>query len=172
MPPAGLPKAYLCCSIRGGRSSEVPYDALVKLLLTHTVVLNPFVTDDPSGNRMEGGALSDAEIHDRDVRLINECDVLVAEVSQPSFGVGYEVGRAVELRKPVLCLFIPSPERKVSAMIGWAADKPSGAPVQLKSYTDEQQLTTVLKEYFTCTRNPGAVLARQASLDWNSYELM
>lgn len=36
--------------------------------------------------------------------------VLVAEVSQPSFGVGYEVGRAVELRKPVLCIYTSSPQ--------------------------------------------------------------
>lgn len=33
------------------------------------------------------------------------CPVLVAEVTQPSLGVGYEIGRAVEHQKRVLCLF-------------------------------------------------------------------
>lgn len=33
--------------------------------------------------------------------------VLVAEVTQPSLGVGYEIGRAVDLKKRILCLFRP-----------------------------------------------------------------
>ena len=32
---------------------------------------------------------------------------LVAEVTQPSLGVGYEIGRAVDLKKNILCLFRP-----------------------------------------------------------------
>ncbi len=34
--------------------------------------------------------------------------VIVAEVTQPSLGVGYELGRAVALNKRVFCLFRPS----------------------------------------------------------------
>lgn len=33
--------------------------------------------------------------------------VLVAEVTQPSLGVGYEIGRAVALGKVIICLFRP-----------------------------------------------------------------
>ena len=33
--------------------------------------------------------------------------VLVAEVTQPSLGVGYEIGRAVALNKTIICLFRP-----------------------------------------------------------------
>ncbi|MFH1173869.1 MAG: nucleoside 2-deoxyribosyltransferase, partial [archaeon] len=32
-------------------------------------------------------------------------------------GVGYEIGRAVENKKPVLCLFRPAPGKRVSPMI-------------------------------------------------------
>ena len=32
---------------------------------------------------------------------------LVAEVTQPSLGVGYELGRAIENKKKILCLFRP-----------------------------------------------------------------
>ena len=48
-------------------------------------------------------------MHDRDVALLTMCDVMVAEVTHPSLGVGYEIGRAVELGKPVLCLYRPPP---------------------------------------------------------------
>ena len=33
--------------------------------------------------------------------------VLVAEVTQPSLGVGYEIGRAVTMEKNILCLYRP-----------------------------------------------------------------
>ena len=37
--------------------------------------------------------------------------VLVAEVTQPSLGVGYEIGRAVAMKKRILCLFRPESGR-------------------------------------------------------------
>jgi hypothetical protein len=41
----------------------------------------------------------------------------VAEVSLPSLGVGYELGSAVALNKPVLCLYKSECERPLSAMV-------------------------------------------------------
>lgn len=38
--------------------------------------------------------------------------VVVAEVTQPSLGVGYELGRAVDMKKKVFCLFRPSSGRR------------------------------------------------------------
>ena len=46
-----------------------------------------------------------------------EADLLVAEVTVPSLGVGYEIGRAIEMRKPVLCLFQKGTDYTLSAMI-------------------------------------------------------
>ena len=56
-------------------------------------------------------------MHDRDVVLLTMCDVMVAEVTHPSLGVGYEIGRAVELGKPVLCLYRPLPRKKLSGLL-------------------------------------------------------
>ena len=49
-------------------------------------------------------------------------DVVVAEVTTPSLGVGYEVGRGVHMKKPTLCLYRPQPERLPSAMISGCSD--------------------------------------------------
>ena len=38
---------------------------------------------------------------------------LVAEVTQPSLGVGYELGRAVAMGKKILCLYRPQPDRSM-----------------------------------------------------------
>ena len=38
--------------------------------------------------------------------------VVVAEVTQPSLGVGYEIGRAVAMKKKILCLFRPNTDKR------------------------------------------------------------
>ena len=38
---------------------------------------------------------------------------LVAEVTQPSLGVGYELGRAVAMGKKILCLYRPQSDRSM-----------------------------------------------------------
>ena len=43
------------------------------------------------------------EIYTRDMRWLEECDVVVAEVSTPSHGVGYEIAVGLAMQKPVLC---------------------------------------------------------------------
>ena len=42
--------------------------------------------------------------------------VIVAEVTQPSLGVGYELGRAVDMRKKIFCLFRPSSGRGITGV--------------------------------------------------------
>ena len=36
---------------------------------------------------------------------------IVAEVTQPSLGVGYELGRAVAMGKRILCIYRPKPDK-------------------------------------------------------------
>lgn len=48
---------------------------------------------------------SPQEIYTRDIDWVTKCDRLVAEVSTPSLGVGYEVCYALQLGKPVLCIY-------------------------------------------------------------------
>ncbi len=62
--------------------------------------------------------LTDVQIHDRDMDWVRESDLVVAEVTIPSLGVGYEIGRAIELGKPVLSLFKKGSGFYLSAMIG------------------------------------------------------
>ncbi|KFO36180.1 2'-deoxynucleoside 5'-phosphate N-hydrolase 1 [Fukomys damarensis] len=75
---------------------------------------------------------------------IQQADVVVAEVTQPSLGVGYELGRAVALHKPVLCLFRPQSGRVLSAMIRGAQDS---SRFQVWDY-DEGELEALLDQYF------------------------
>jgi nucleoside 2-deoxyribosyltransferase len=49
--------------------------------------------------------------------MINEADFVVAEVTNPSLGVGYELAYAEKIGKPIACLFDNSSDRKLSAMV-------------------------------------------------------
>ena len=107
---------YFCGSKFGGRQDEVLYNILFKKLDRYGDVIQPF---DPEkginqlGSRREHGL----SMHDRDVVLLTMCDVMVEEVTHPSLGVGYEIGRAVELGKPVLCLYRPLPRKNLSFLL-------------------------------------------------------
>jgi 2'-deoxynucleoside 5'-phosphate N-hydrolase len=94
---------YFSCSITGGRQDEAVYQALVDCLLAggHEVPTAHLSRPDV----LELEAVTPAgEIYLRDSSWVKACDALVAEVSTPSHGVGYEIALALCLGKPVLCL--------------------------------------------------------------------
>jgi nucleoside 2-deoxyribosyltransferase len=59
--------------------------------------------------------LTPHDVYERDTNWIKNCDALIAEVGVPSHGVGYEIGFALNIGKPVLCIY--QKDRKVSKMI-------------------------------------------------------
>ena len=73
-----------------------------------------FVNDAMS---LQGSPLPDTEIYTRDINWIQEADVVIADVTNPSLGVGYELAYAESLEIPTLCLFNEDSPNKLSAMI-------------------------------------------------------
>jgi len=69
------------------------------------------------GKIKEDTNLTDKQIHDRDLEWLKKSDIVIAEVTIPSLGIGYEIGRAVEMGKTILCLFRLSTDKRLSAMI-------------------------------------------------------
>jgi len=109
-------KIYFAGSIRGGREEAKLYQRIIKHLQRFGQVLSEHVGFDDLDSEGEAG-IADEDIFKRDIGWLSECDVVIAEVTIPSLGVGYELGKAEVMRKPVLCLFNPSKGRRLSAMI-------------------------------------------------------
>lgn len=106
---------YFACSIRGGRDDTETYGELVTHINTRAVVLSEIFADKkltPLGSP----GLS-ADIYAKDISWVQQADAIIAEVTNPSLGVGYEIAKAEEWGKPVLALFRETGERKLSAMI-------------------------------------------------------
>ena len=109
-------KVYFAGSIRGGRQDAALYGRFIDHLKKRCTVLTEHVGA-AHVSLMGEETKSEAEIHDRDMEWLDACAAMVAEVTQPSLGVGYEIGRAVEAGKRVLCLFRRGERRSLSAMI-------------------------------------------------------
>lgn len=133
-------KIYFAGSIRGGRSDAALYRQIIALLEQYGQVLTEHVADTGLTPAGEEG-LSDEAIYKRDMAWLMEADAVVAEVTIPSHGVGYEIARAETMSKPVLCIYRPGTERRLSAML-------AGSPaLQCKIYATVEDLTPILERF-------------------------
>ena len=132
-------KIYFAGSIRGGRGDAVLYHEIVRQLQKHGEVLTEHVADAELG--VLGQDIGDRKIHDRDLDWLKDSDYLVAEVTTPSLGVGYEIGKATEWGKPVLCLYRPEEGRSLSAMISGCS------AVTVREYQHAAELTEIFEEF-------------------------
>jgi nucleoside 2-deoxyribosyltransferase len=133
-------KIYFSGSISGGREHAAIYQHLVTHLqaLGHDV-LSAHVADPEVLEREKD--TSPRLVFERDVAWVHECDVMIAEVSTPSLGVGYEYGLAVQLGKPVLCVYRSG--LRVSKMI-------TGNPapnLKIATYSTEVELERITQSF-------------------------
>ena len=134
------PRIYFAGSIRGGRDGAAQYQAIIKTLSRYGDVLTEHVGNlEGSPDITEQG--SDSVIFRRDMAWLRSADTVIAEVTIPSHGVGYEIGRAEAMDKPILCLYRPEPDRRLSAML---AGNPA---LKCRPYHDPEELETILKAF-------------------------
>lgn len=109
------PKIYFCGSIRGAAVDKGMLRALIRHLKTHGPVLTEHVGEDVP----EPKPVTDHEIYSRDCAWMRESDLVVAECSAASLGVGYELAyvEALPSKPPVLCLYCTRQEKALSGMI-------------------------------------------------------
>lgn len=103
---------YFSGSIRGGRQDAGIYQKLIQELSRYGNVLTEHVGHDEISE-----AKSDRDIHNQDMEWLRSADVVIAEVTRTSHGVGYEIGWAAAMDTPVFCLYRPDENPSVSAML-------------------------------------------------------
>ncbi len=94
-----MKKIYFAGSIRGGRNDAELYGRIIAKLKKYGCVLtehvgNPAVLELEKDNSVQ-------DIYVRDMAWMKEVDILIAEASNPSLGVGYEIAKAEERKIPV-----------------------------------------------------------------------
>jgi nucleoside 2-deoxyribosyltransferase len=131
---------YFACSITAGREFEAVYQTIVRALAEDNHIV-PTAHLAESGVSAREAIIDPHEVYARDIAWLRTCDVLIAEVSMPSHGVGYEIGFSLGLGKPVLALYQQG--CRVSKMI-------SGNPdpnLSVKSYETSQEAVVQTREF-------------------------
>jgi nucleoside 2-deoxyribosyltransferase len=109
-------KIYFSASIRGGRDDVAIYAEIIELLKTYGTVLTEHIGDKQLSSYGQV-KMTDEEIFIKDTNWIKEADIVIAEVTNPSLGVGYELGLADALNKKIVTLYRPTEGKRLSAMI-------------------------------------------------------
>lgn len=109
-------KLYFTASFTGGRTFLKQYK---KILSTLKNGKNQISGEQLLSKHAEvnGNGKDPQIIFEREKLRIEESDAVIAEVTEPSLGVGSELAYALTLDKPVLALFYKESENKLSPMI-------------------------------------------------------
>lgn len=136
-----LRKIFFTGSVRGGRAQQPSYEIIVHELRKYGQVLSEHVADNRISHYGET-ELTAKEILDREKRMVNEADIIVADISTPSLGVGYLIACASEQKKKVIALYRGANTYKVSAII--KGDK----HVSVYNYEYDDEIEGILNNVF------------------------
>lgn len=134
-------KIYFSGSITGGREHLSYYEVIISELKKHGEVLSEFVGDTALSS-YGSPDMTAQEIYTRDVGMIEVCDILVADITTPSTGVGYEIAYAEKLHKPVFCLYQQLDTKKPSSMIT------GNEYCRVFAYTSASDIAPIIRELF------------------------
>jgi hypothetical protein len=119
-PMSGPLRIYLACTVRGDRGGVVAGRTICERLtaLGHTVLTAHLLADDVEHAE---SLLSEDQVFRRDLDWLTGCDVLIAEASGSSYGVGFEVGyvlgRAATSRQRVVLVYDRARREAISRLI-------------------------------------------------------
>lgn len=133
---------YFACSITGGRDFEPVYQTIMAALLADGHIVPTAHLADSKVKALEAVA-SPREVYERDVAWIRACQALVAEVSTPSHGVGYEIAYALSIAKPVLCIYQDG--QPISKMLSGNSDQ----RLQVHSYGNSDAAIAVIRSFLS-----------------------
>ncbi len=125
-------KIYVSGSIYGGTDKIETYKKLIPALEKYGEVLDKQIADE---NTIAKEAYQkDEDIYEDLEKKINIADIIFAEVSIPSLGVGYELGFADKLGKNIIAIYDKTYVEKISTMIR------GNKRIKLISYTDISEI--------------------------------
>ena len=141
---------YLACTVRGDRGALESTRSIAALIerAGHRVLTSHLLED---GVDAAESALSECDVFDRDLAWLAHADVLIAEASGSSFGVGFEVGYflagANADGRRALLLYDANRRHQVSRLlVGNTHPR-----CTTRGYTNEADLLTAV-EGFLCAR--------------------
>lgn len=144
---------YLAFTVRGNRGALVAARDLCAMLQQngHHVLTTHLLQDDPDGAEQ---GLTDRDVYERDIRWLESADLLIAEASGSSYGVGFEVGyvlgRSAETGQRVLLVYDEARRSAISRFIA-GANHPA---CTVRGYSAPPELVAHVRDYLSPARTP------------------
>jgi 2'-deoxynucleoside 5'-phosphate N-hydrolase len=131
---------YCALPIRG----EKTYREFFEIILEHVNSLGHTALSELNADFKPAAPLTDSEIFSRDTKWIDKSEVVIAEVSGASTGVGFEIAYALYKKKiPVLALANKEAGSNVSAMINGCHSK----SLSFIPYEDAESLKDIISGF-------------------------
>ena len=114
-----MKKIYFVCAVAGGRDHAFVYQDIVDIIKAQDVEVLGEALANPELEPVSviNPSLTPRYVWKRDTGWVHQINGLIAEVTQPSLGVGYIIAMAESLKIPVLALFYKKSDRGFSPMI-------------------------------------------------------
>jgi nucleoside 2-deoxyribosyltransferase len=128
----------------GAIKGDTAYQNNYKEIIQYIGSMNHAALAELNGNFKFSIPLSDKQIYTRDIKWIESSELVIAEISGPSLGVGFEIAYAIFQKEiPVLAL-VSSDVKKVSAMITGCNSK----LLTIKRYKNIEDMKNIISNYF------------------------
>ena len=133
-------KIYFSASIAGGRKYLDTYKRIVVHLKNngHNVLSEHIIQDDIFDHEEKWAPKN---VFEQDMKWLNECEVVIAEVSNPSLGVGYEICYALTKGLKVLCAY------EAGLFISKMITGNTSETLELFEYRNEEELLQRIDEF-------------------------
>jgi 2'-deoxynucleoside 5'-phosphate N-hydrolase len=136
---------YFCGSILGGRGDVATYRHIVSRLQSEGHIVSTHHVAQADVLEQES-TLPAGAVFERDAAWLRQADLMIAEVSTPSLGVGYEIACGLQRGIPVLCLYRQG--LQISKMITG-----NSAPnLQVRSYRDLTEVDEYVARFLSAAR--------------------
>ena len=132
-------KIYFAGSISGGRNDAELYQRLIKMMQETDIVLTEHIGK-PDYSTKNRTIEDEIAVYKQDTAWLLESDLVIAECSQPSLGVGYEMGFAEAHGKPVHIF------HRVPSDIHFSAMLCGNAYFHVYSYETDEELMGKIRE--------------------------
>lgn len=136
-------RVYFAGSIRGEAPDRDWFQELIGHISKTDKVLTEHSFDFSYEDEIEK---DDREIWETDINWLQSADVVIGEITAPSLGVGYEIGKAEEWGKPILLLYRETPGKKTSAMLNGSKFN------ELITYNEKDEALRAINDFLSRVR--------------------
>jgi 2'-deoxynucleoside 5'-phosphate N-hydrolase len=147
-----MKKVYFACAVAGGRDHAFVYQDIVDIIKELDVEVFGEALADPNLEAEVGTnpKYTPRYVWKRNTGWLEQVDGLIAEVTQPSLGVGHIMAVAEGMKIPILALFYKRSDRRFSPMI-------KGNPhIRSFEYSNRAELEKTIRKFISQASQPNS----------------